>query len=333
MTTILEVFGLRDVKPFNSKHGEHKDVPLPNQIVGLELEIENWEPVDTDGRSHTFGGFTFVEDGSLRNSGIEAISKPVAVKHVEDLLTAFFDHFKINVFNYSERCSTHVHFNILPLTIEQVSTICLVYQTVERLLFEFVGNDRDDNIFCHPWYQCGMNYNIVHRMTNEGPDMVFRRWQKYTAMNLIPAATQGTMEFRHLHGTCEVRTIMDWIKLISSIFAYAQNNTLDACKAQIVNMNTVSNYREWMDSVFGKYSELLKFPGFEKEISVGVIDSKLMLAKPNFLTLNRTATGRHYIQNIPNYEAFTIAPATAEDQASISTFNYYQTNTFTTETI
>lgn len=264
--------------PYNSKHGE-SPVVLPDWMVGLELEIENWNPDVT----RTFGGFTFTDDGSLRASddgiGIEAISRPVQAKHVEKLLAAFFRKFDIKEGNYTERCSTHVHVNVDVLTYQQLSSVCLLYQTVESLLFNFVGGDRENNIFCVPWNQCSLSYRIVSKIENieRGDEIPFRRWQKYSALNLIPVHNQGTIEFRHMVGTCNVEKLMQWINLILCMVKYSIEHSLAEIKEDIINMNTISNYNEWLTRVFDKYAVLLCTDRFEEVLSRGVVDSKLML--------------------------------------------------------
>ena len=277
--TIQQHYGRADTIAYNSKHGVTEGVPLPDWLVGLELEIEGW-PHSMEQR---FGGMSFTEDGSLRATaagrGVEAITKPVAIKYVPKMLSAFYKHFSITESNYSERCSTHVHFNVEPLEFSHISTIALVYQTVERLLFDFVGHDRGNNIFCVPWYQCNLSYNIVSQIEKSGHD-VFRRWQKYSALNLIPIVEQGTVEFRHLHGTCDVDLITNWICLLAKIVEYSQKVELDVAQKLILNMNTVSNYHQWLHSVFGDFTGLLQRDGFEQVLSKGVIDSKLSLMKP-----------------------------------------------------
>lgn len=282
MSTIFENFRMPSVAGYASKHGETKSVPMPDWLVGIELEIESFpRPFHED---LSFGGVRFTEDGSLRNGGIEAITKPLYIKHVKNLLTAFFTKFTITDANYSERCSTHVHFNVQSITIEQLTTICLVYQTVEKLLFEFVGHERNNNIFCVPWMQSNINYNIVNKMKG-GSSIAFRQWQKYSALNLIPVTTQGTIEFRHLFGTCNTDKICNWIYILAKIFEYALKTDIEDAKTQIVNMNTVSNYRQWLVMVFGDYADkFASYPGFERDLSVGVIESKLMLIQDAGIT-------------------------------------------------
>lgn len=257
---------------FNSRHGTEA-VPSPNVPVGLELEIEGWQW----DRRHP--GFTFTEDGSLRNNGIEAVSLPVRLMHAPGLLRSFFHAFPVTAENYSDRCSTHVHMNVLDLTFEQLATLCLLYQTIERLLFGFVGQDRDKNIFCVPWSQSGMNYRFVSEMAYDA-HYVCRRWQKYTALNLQPVTTQGSVEFRHLHGTNDVTLITNWLRILGRMREYAVANRLEKVTEAIKSMNTVSNYGQWLEDVFQQDVGLLRFDGFEKQLSLGVVDTKFMLIQP-----------------------------------------------------
>lgn len=257
---------------YKSGHGVVA-LPAPDTIVGLELEIESF----TLDQPHLFGGFVFTTDGSLRNNGIEAVTRPIRMMHVPALLKAFFAQFQITERNYSERCSTHVHMNVLDMTIEQVTNLCLLYQTLERLLFRFVGHDRDKNIFCVPWYQSGLSFDLTAKVFGDA-NYTFRRWQKYCALNLIPISTQGSVEFRHLHGTCDVEKITQWLTLLGCMKEYAMRRSFDQIQRAILEMNTISNYNTWLDEVFQQHVGLLKVDSsFESHLSAGVVDSKLML--------------------------------------------------------
>lgn len=279
LSDLLSIEGVVAVKPFESRHGS-VNLPQPDRIVGLELEIEGFNPEATQ----KFPGFRFEADGSLRSTdggiGIEAITLPIKIQHVPGLLEQFYRKFEITERNYSERCSTHVHVNVMDLTVEQMASLGLLYQTTERLLFEFVHPDRKNSIFCVPWYQSGLTYNYVSHMLKEPG--VMRRWQKYSALNLLPVYQQGSIEFRHLEGTCDIGKIKVWLAFIGKLFERAQSksfleNELDICK-----MNTVSNYREWLSSLFGEYCEhFLSLPSYEQALFRGVVDSKYMLSSPS----------------------------------------------------
>lgn len=277
---IGEYYGREPVTPYAYKIKTPATVPLPEWIVGVELEIE--------GVSNTvrlqYPGVTFTEDGSLRNGldgetrGIEAITKPITIASVDHALTGLLQKYGITGANYSDRCSTHVHFNVNPLTWEQLAGVCLVYQTVERLLFGYVANERENNIFCVPWYQCNLSYKVVNLIKTDATTAI-RRWQKYTALNLLPVDTQGSIEFRHLEGTCDVKRIVNWISLLAKVFEYAINTPIDVIEQEILMMNTVSNYREWMNKVFNEWVGLFDGDIIETSLAQGVIDSKLMLSQ------------------------------------------------------
>ena len=181
------------------------DSPVPTSnpdiYMGIELEIEGWQ-----WSTGTVPGFSVHNDNSLRNNGLEWITYPTKLRHMEHLLSTFFKKFPVTQDNYSERCSTHVHVNVQDFTPTQLTTLVLVYQLVERLMFRFVGNDRDSNIFCVPWYQAGNTYELVERLKNFDANHI-HQWQKYTALNLLTVEQKGTVEYRHLEGTGDVKRL------------------------------------------------------------------------------------------------------------------------------
>lgn len=277
MTTLRELWALRDVTGMllpDEGYTASLDIINQDLLVGLELEIEEWNP-DAERRMR---GFEFHKDGSLRGSAVEAVTKPTKSKFIPALLNEFFHKYEITPDNYSERCSVHVHVNCQDLTTEQIKNVCVVYQAVERLLFNWVGETRENNIFCTPWYQSNMSSRFVVRFLDDPAETV-RRWQKYTALNIQPLLTQGTIEFRHLEGTCDIARIATWLNFIGSIFQYATSNTYEDIRKQIINMNSVSNYAMFIDEVFGKVAQAIKdIPNYEELLSIGVVDGKLSIA-------------------------------------------------------
>lgn len=245
----------------------------PETLVGLELEIEGW-------RSSQIGaavnGFAYHADNSLRNNGVEYVTAPTRIKHLSALLGDFYSTFKVTDVNYSERCSTHVHLNVCDMTLDQLACLCLVYQVFERMLFNFVGNDRDKNIFCVPWSQANVNVNLVD-LIKSGKWRDLQRWSKYTALNLLPVQTQGTVEFRHLHGTCSIPTIMQWVNLIGCMREWAMAVPLEEATHRVTELNTTSAYEALLQSVFGNFSRALEVGDYRLHMENGVIDAKLML--------------------------------------------------------
>lgn len=274
--TIQRLTGVVAVKELmlpDSQYTASNGMVAPDTICGLELEIEGWRG------ERDFEGFNFTDDGSLRNNGIEAVSLPTKMKFVPELLKSFFSTYSITEANYSERCSTHVHMNVQNFTLEQLATLCLTYQVVERLLFTYVDPIRSSNIFCVPWFQAAGRVDLANTITS-GKWRDLQTWQKYTALNLLAVAQRGTVEYRHLEGTCDVQHILGWLNLLGGMHNYAQSTPLDKLRSIILDLNTSSAYEIFTQSVFGENSRLLMRQGYNIALEHGVIDAKLMLTKP-----------------------------------------------------
>ena len=114
--------------------------------VGLEVEVENCprfgEPNQNIWTTHA--------DNSLREHGIEFVSTPIYGTQVWDALNILYDHILPEKASFSQRTSIHVHVDMSSLTLEQLAQTVITYLAVERVLYEFVGNGREHNIFCVP---------------------------------------------------------------------------------------------------------------------------------------------------------------------------------------
>ena len=276
--SIIQLLGLTPVKPFTSS----KAVPLPCAdpalLMGLELEIEG---IAADPSEFYVPGMGGVADNSLRDNeygrGWEFITRPATFSVAAHTLSQFFAKAKLSQErNYSERCSIHVHANVQDLTPEQLKSVCLLYQVFERLFYSYAGEDRDKNIFCVPWSETTLTHTLIDTLLDANLKG-FRNWQKYTGLNLIPVQTQGTIEFRHLPGTCDLSRIFDWMNLIGSLFATARNTPFEEIKSFIVNVNTTSEYKHLVHRVFGEWARVLDMPYMDTQLEEGVLDVKYML--------------------------------------------------------
>lgn len=267
----MKLYGYPEVVPYTPKTGTAPESVNPDLIMGMELEMEGLRGMRFDD-----DGIHWERDGSLRNDGMEGITAAMPHKYMVPFLKNFFGRNKITEANYSERCSTHVHVNAASLTFEQIGSICLTYQIVENLLFKFIAHERGQNIFCVPWSEAGISYKFVNQLS-ANPAGVVRAWQKYSALNLLPLGRQGSMEFRHLHGTCDLVLIGNWLNLIGRLFEYGTTTKLDDLKKLILDMNTISNYTAWLEDVFKKETQLILCQDHQTILSAGVVDAKCML--------------------------------------------------------
>jgi hypothetical protein len=65
-------------------------------------------------------------------------------------------------------------------------------------------------------------------------------------------------------------------------------------------MNTVSNYHEWLERVFGEYMELVQYDGYELDLAQGVIESKLQIVSEGKVKVKTGAerVGEDYIARV-----------------------------------
>jgi hypothetical protein len=248
----------------------------PTLIYGVELEIEgcNYD----DYRSHCVPGMEYHEDGSLRNHGAEYVTHPMRMRELVYVLDQFFKKNKFTESNYSERCSVHVHVNVQDMTTDQVKTILMLYQVFERCFFEWVGEERDKNIFCVPWYATNLTYSVLEgNLIQKG-----KKWQKYTALNLLPIYELGTIEFRHMAGTNDLSKIVQWCNLIGCLTAYARNNKMEETRSIIMDLNTTSAYDSFTHQVFGEYAHVVLYlNNYRTNMEDGVINMKYSITNDN----------------------------------------------------
>jgi hypothetical protein len=276
--TILDLYRLNPVQPYALR----KLLPLPETgtdpllVYGVELEIEN---LSEERRSYMVPGTTYHEDGSLRNNGGEYVTHPCKMRELEYVLTNFFARGQFNENNYSERCSTHVHVNVQDFTYDMIMSLVLLYQLFERVLFSYVGHGRDKNIFCVPWYDT-MLVNILDKQDLNQFLSAAGGWQKYTSLNLLPMSTQGTVEFRHMHGTHDMGRILQWCNIIGCMTSYARKTSHEQLKQEIKTLNSSSRYAAFLQEVFREYSDVLRTScGFEQAMEEGVIHCKRALVQ------------------------------------------------------
>ena len=190
---------------YEQDHPYENKYPLVEKAtyVGIECEIENVCNGTYFGIHDPYWHKT--KDGSLRNNGAEFISIPLKVTRVEQALNILFNQTLSKEVSYSTRTSTHVHINVRTLTLKQLESMVLTYMIFERALFNWIGNDRHKNIYCVPLHDVVLQRNFCKRVLDNNIN-----WEKYTALNLRPIYEKGTVEYRHLEGTNDIKAYRDW---------------------------------------------------------------------------------------------------------------------------
>lgn len=290
--TIAEIFELPQPKVYKGKQNPDK-CSNDNLLIGLELEVENIHEGLEYYRDRAGSFWSVVEDGSLRPRGAawEFVSKPTHIGIALAELRILFDKLKFTDGNYSDRCSVHVHTNVLDFTQEQVANLALVYPVFEAVLFRYVnhhkkkeeqGYCRDTNLYCIPWGDCRMNRNFVEHFFDEPHRFVSSRltgraskWEKYTALNFVPMGEHGTVEWRHMHGTADMEKLTTWLNLIGSIMKFCKENDFSDIVKTIKILNDVSTYQQFFNAVLAGNLQYLE--EYRAPMAEGVINAKYSL--------------------------------------------------------
>jgi hypothetical protein len=271
--TIAEIYGLKPPGVFTTNKALPITNPDPTLLYGVELEIERCS------EDMVVKGMNVTTDGSLRNNGFEFITLPMTYSNLHQVLTTFFYKNKLTANNYSERCSVHVHTNVLDLTGEQLRNLFMLYQVFEGVLFNFIGDNRDKNIFCVPWKETNLSYRLISSLEEEHYYKT-GDWLKYTALNILPIQSQGSVEWRHMAGTPNVNRIMTWCRLIGHIYRMSRGNTQQQIQDLVMRLNTTSLYNDVLGTVFQDDANVLRNGDYIALLEDGVLNMKYSIISP-----------------------------------------------------
>jgi len=224
----------------------------PAYIFGIEVEVEG---VPDPRVQHTHRGYwNLTMDNSLRNNGIEFVSVPLRAEQVE------FAMIQLNASlpdtaSFSARTSVHVHMNVRDMVIDHIKGLMLLYTAVEELLFDWAGEERVNNVFCVRLTDT--DYAQTYRDFCNDPRQVVHHWNKYTAMNLHPMESKGTVEFRHMAGTADIVRVATWVNILSCLKVYTKRHSSMEIMEQIHQLNSTSEYEMFLIQVFQEYAKEL----------------------------------------------------------------------------
>lgn len=234
-------------------------------VAGLECEIESVRGL-VDGVHE----FKSTADGSLRNHGVEFISDPLPREELQNSFKKL--HASLNFYDKSEafspRTSTHVHINCRPLTDTQVKNIVMLYALFEEFFFSMVDYNRRGNIHCVPLTETVLS-NYYHY------DLAYmtQRWHKYTALNLLPLAKLGTLEFRHMQGTDNPNLMEEWLTTLENLWTLGQ--AISITPEALGNKEEV---QRWFTTIFKASPKILALkPCLDEMLQNSLIDVKLSL--------------------------------------------------------
>lgn len=201
---------------------------LPTGLIGLEFEYENISTIPNE-REHDWAVlYTRHEDHSLRGNAWEFVfSEPLFGKDVTDAIRGLTT-FSIQAgWTVGLRTGLHVHVDIRDLEYPQLQTLILVSAFCDAALYHFAGDNREENVFCLPWYTAERAIEDARGIyTSKGDalqrvaDTINRR--KYSGFNLDPISRFGSVEYRHLRCTSDYNRIIDWVNVLLRFKEFAK---------------------------------------------------------------------------------------------------------------
>jgi hypothetical protein len=234
--------------------------PVPSQeLVGIEIEVENMQQANP---GHDINRvWNIVQDGSLRNNGLEFTTKPIPASAAPVALEYLLKQYLSQECCFSPRTSVHVHLNVQNLQQAQVLDYLLLYVVFEQLFYKFVGKGRQKNIYCVPLSDSNLLANLV-----DYGETRRSQWSKYTGLNTLPVGEYGTIEWRHMHGTTDVAKLSVWINLITKLKEYVVRVGTKGVRSAIAEMHDGYNFSGLLQEIFGEHAEHLRYEG-PKELS------------------------------------------------------------------
>jgi hypothetical protein len=233
--------------------------------IGVEFEMENMGMVPAgtsampllspaDNRRYLY--WSILRDGSLRNNGIELVSRPLVghgidyALHEVDLFLAVCG----NSHRSSIRTSTHVHVDMSSWKLYEAFALPAFYALFEKALFSIQTENRQNNPYCYEITQLSPASARIH------PEM------KYCALNMAPIETQTTVEFRHGDFNVDMKTNRRWIQIVCKLMKFAETNK-ETLKELVIHTVATGDYLKLFGRVMGKSTMLFdmnQVPGMMK---------------------------------------------------------------------
>lgn len=214
---------------------------------GVEVELEKC----TMGQEMSIPLWNMEGDGSLKDAGMEFISRPVRGtqfgKAFQELEHIFGVHNK-SVFTH--RCSIHVHMGVSDLSMEQLIVLISAYIASEKLYFNLVGDGlRNNNAYCFPIVGSGANVHLLDKKTICSSDS--QKKFKYCGLNFYHLRDYGTLEFRHHPGTKSIDDLRTWMNAIAALYTYAEKTPLRQHVRNLEEVSMTKNYSGFISDAFG----------------------------------------------------------------------------------
>jgi hypothetical protein len=158
--------------------------------------------------SRRYDGWQVKHDGSIRTTrthrhAVELVSPPLPFDNSgkEDVKKALETIRPLGKVNRS--CGFHVHVEARDLNENQLRRLEQFFYSWKKVLLSYVAQSRRNNNYCRPDVS---------------------RHNRYVALNLVPFALKGTVEFRLHQGTLNTQKVLAFVALCVNIVEFAKSD-------------------------------------------------------------------------------------------------------------
>jgi hypothetical protein len=246
---------------------------VTRDLIGVEIEVENMS-----GSSR--GAWDIVREDSIDN-GIEfVLTRPLGGEALSDALFEAESLITAAGGTFSECTSTHIHINILDLTLVELTNFLTLLVMLEKVLYKYVDPNRTANHFCWAFGDCEDLVKKVadmYRLASRGRDVVQNHIRssfsasscKYAGINLSAIPNYGSLELRMHHGTGSAIDLIRWINIIQSIKQYARQE--GRTPSNILDTKISNGIPSIFQEIMGEqFAQLLSYEGVEGDILYGI---------------------------------------------------------------
>ena len=183
--------------------------------LGIELEYEQVDNISNWASTY----WVAASDGSLRNRGVELVSRPLFFDSIEAALQEAETVVRSTGAVATARCGLHTHMNMRPYSIGQVWSLAALYALIEPTLYRTYAIDREDSMFAVPLWMNTSQINYLYRdicairnlcADQNLPECLSLQSSKYSALNFSSLVSFGTLEMRQPYCSTDFDAIRSW---------------------------------------------------------------------------------------------------------------------------
>lgn len=191
---------------------------LQEGLYGLEIEVEGKKLPSA--LNPTF--WRVEKDDSLKTEEAwEYVTpKPFSLKGIKDALEYLQLVYQMNgsLVDESVRAGVHVHVNVQDWNFKQMMTFIFAYWTIEDPLLAYCGENRSGNLFTLRIRDGELPPYLLLKAINErNLEILSNDIIRYSSLNLCALGKYGSLEFRGMRGTGNLKSIYEWVEIINDL--------------------------------------------------------------------------------------------------------------------